>query len=680
MPTSTQRFRLVGEDDASKAFLEVAAASRLLKSSMDDVSSSALGLGKLVGGTGLIPIFAGAAAATLELTTALGAASGALGVFGLSAGGLIVDMVKQQKAIGVTEASLSKLTKGTAEYAAKAKELHDQQAAFNKTFGPAAKGFDDMKSAFSKFKLATSGDTTKVLGQGFELIASVLPKLVPVSNAAAGAIGGLIDDLQNWTEGPSFAHLLHFLETSGPKDITAFGHILGNTLQGLGGFLGNFVGPGDHAAKTLEHLTERFDAWGHSKGVSHGVNTFLHYVHDNGPQINSVFSSLAEATPKIATALGQLGAANLTLTGKFLTLIAGLPQKQFNLIADGLFAMAAGSKALTLVTGLGAVGKGLAGILTGGSPLGKGALGKGGGLLGGVGVQKVFVVNPGFGKPGPGIPGGGGGPTGGPTGGGGVTAVGALAGLAGVGAGEGAISFLSNKIYGSIVGNVVSLIGRNIVTPGAPDPQNLKDQLHLWKNIASTVAGIRIHIHAPGGLGDLFSLPSDAPKVLKSTTTEADALQQRLSKASQGFDTIGHSAAANSASASASLRDVKGALDSIPANKTLVIDAVTGQATLQLKSVQALIAGIQRVVNVHVNVTRSTNALLAETSGNGNPPPHRPGKPSNPDKAPTGPSKSGATHVTNNYVTIAAPVAEDPYTTGERVAAVLNEYYAVAPA
>ena len=155
MPTSTQRFRLVGEDDASKAFLEVAAASRLLKSSMDDVSSSALGLGKMMGGASLIPVMAGAVAATAELTTSLGAASGALGVFGLSAGGIVADMLKQQKAIGVTDASLSKLSKGTAEYAAKAKELHDQQAAFNQQFGPAAKGLDDMKDAFSRFKDAT---------------------------------------------------------------------------------------------------------------------------------------------------------------------------------------------------------------------------------------------------------------------------------------------------------------------------------------------------------------------------------------------------------------------------------------------------------------------------------------------------------------------------------------------
>lgn len=364
MATSTQRFRLVGDDDASSAFLKVAAAARLTKTTMDDLGSASLGLTKAIGGAGLIPIAAGAAAAVTELGTSLGAAAGAAGIFGLSAGGFLTQMVKQQQSIATTRTSLNGLTKGTTEYHDALVKLHTKQQLFNQEFGPAAKGFDDMKLAFQNFLHATGPVTKGVLAKGFELIASVLPKLAPVSNAAGKAIGGLIDDLSHWTKSPEFSKLLDWLQRAGPKAITTFGHSIGNIAHGLGEFFANFAGPGEKASKTLEHLTRSFDKWAGSKGVSQSVQKFLNYVSSNGGNITQTLQSLAEAAPKIAVALGKLGSANLSLTTKALTLIAGLPQGAFNAVADGLFGIYVASKALTIVQGLNTLFTGAAAAMT----------------------------------------------------------------------------------------------------------------------------------------------------------------------------------------------------------------------------------------------------------------------------------------------------------------------------
>jgi hypothetical protein len=128
-------------------------------------------------------------------------------------------MLKQQKAIDTLDTKLSGLTKGTDEYRQTAQQLHVAQKNFNADFGPAAKGLDSMKESWAGFKDATRDVTTGVMGKGFDLIASVLPKLVPVSNAAGRAVGGLIDDLSQWTEGPSFKHLPAL-----PGDLRAEGH------------------------------------------------------------------------------------------------------------------------------------------------------------------------------------------------------------------------------------------------------------------------------------------------------------------------------------------------------------------------------------------------------------------------------------------------------------------------
>lgn len=605
MPTSTQRFRLVGEDDASRAFLEVAAASRLLKSSMDDVSSSALGLGKLMGGASLIPVMAGAVAATTELTTSLGAASGALGVFGLSAGGIGADMIKQQKAITTLDTKLSGLTRGTDEYRQTAQQLHIAQQSFNKDFGPAAKGLGDMQKAWAGFKDETRDVTTGVMGKGFELIASVLPKLVPVSNAAGKAVGGLIDDLSNWTEGSSFKHLLNFLETSGPKDITAFGHSIGNVLGGLGGILSNFVGPGDNAAKTLEHLTRNFDKWGHSKGVSQDTKAFLKYVHDNGPEISSTFSSLAEASPKIATALGRLGGLNLSVTSRFLNLIAGMPQGAFNVVVTGLFGIAAASKAITAVTGIGAILTGIKGIAGG-----KGLAG-GGGIAGSLGgVQKVYVVNMGQG-------GLGGGPGAvGKAGKFGLPFVGtALAGTAAIAG----VDYAGTKGLDAVNLKLLHIIGLSGKTadglakiPSAmvrgmfalPDPAAFKPSLEFGKSMFGHLKNI-----ATGG--------KDASGSLKSVGTATDAANAKLAKASQTMDLIGPRAKASTRAAISGLLAASGTTDALRARAEKastsleLIGPHTQQATrTAVSAVGNLSDAVRGIPDKHINISANTSQAM----------------------------------------------------------------------
>lgn len=355
MATSDLTFRILGKDDASGAFLSVAAAAEVAKKSFGDMGGAALGLTKLVGGAGLIPAAAGASAVLAELGTSAAAGGLALGVFGASAVGILAGMAKAQVQIKATQLALSKLTPGTAAYTAKLKELHNQQFAFNKTFGPAAKGYNDMTNAFTKFKNATGkGGTLSVLNKGFELIAKVLPRLVPVSNAAAHAVGGLLDGLTKWTQGPGFTKVLHWLETSGPKAITAFGTSAGHIISGLAGIFANFVGPGDKAAATMQDLTARFDAWGHSKGVSDSVDKFLRYVSDNGGKITSTLQSLATIAPKLATAMGGLGSANLTAISLFLNLLAGMNQGVFDVVVKGLFGILVAAKGLALIQGVAA--------------------------------------------------------------------------------------------------------------------------------------------------------------------------------------------------------------------------------------------------------------------------------------------------------------------------------------
>lgn len=588
MATSNLRFRIIGDDDASGAFLQVAAAAKLLNATFSDLGKNTLGLSKLIGGTGLIPVAAGATAAVTELTVSLGAAAGAAGIFGLSVVGIGVDMAKQQKAITDLGKKLATLDKGTKEYHDTLVKLHEQQKAFRQDFGPAAKGLDDLKASFSRFKDATRDVTVSVMGKAFELLADVLPRLAPIANAAGVAIGGLIDDLSRWSESSQFAHLLDWFETSGPKAITSWGHIIGNTLSGLGGILSNFVGPGDHMAHTLERLTDNFDKWGHSKGVSDSVNHFLKYVGDNGPEISAALSAFADAAPKIAEAMGKVGSLNLTVMSKFLQLIAGLPQGQFNAIAMGLFAIAAGSKAIAAVSGLKALGTGVAGLLGAG-----GRTGGGGGILGG--VQKVWVTNPGFGT------GGGAGGPGGVAGrvakyAGPGTILGAGIGIAGVAAVASLTAFGAWKAWQAENNNDIKVRAGGFDSGADARKFNADRMAQMYGKAAPVIKAVATRLDAVNAkLGkssramDLVGHSADrafngnAAKGIQNTS----ARLQRLNgvKATQAFDLIGHSASKNSADAGSSIDVLTGKIKNIP-GKNVQIKADISTAMANLSRIQ----------------------------------------------------------------------------------------------
>jgi hypothetical protein len=149
--TSNLKFRIIGEDDASGTFLKVAASAKLLNSTFSDLGTNTLGLTKLIGGAGLVPVLAGATAAATELTTSLTAGAGAAGIFGISAAGFIAKMIKSQTTIAATQKSLDNATKGTTAYKDALTKLHLQQASFNKDFGVAATGLGEVKTAFEDF-------------------------------------------------------------------------------------------------------------------------------------------------------------------------------------------------------------------------------------------------------------------------------------------------------------------------------------------------------------------------------------------------------------------------------------------------------------------------------------------------------------------------------------------------
>jgi hypothetical protein len=540
-------------------------------------------------------------------------AGGGLGLFAILGGFAVKETNDALKNIDTLQKKLGTLTKGTKEYADAQKQLRAAQKDLTPAQREYSRSLDDLHESFDRTMGGKSGTTLLApISAALELAAGLLPKVQPIIKATSDGLVTLIGDLDKFSQTNKFSRFVHDVADQIGPDLVIGGRALGHFTEGIGNLL---VTAGKTPAargllRELGHLGDSFASWSSSKQGRQEVQGFFRYFHQIGPDVASTIGHVADAVGHISRALAPIGPVELRVISGIASAIASIP-------IPVLTALAGAATGLAIFQKVG--GFKLAGLA--GKTLG------GGGPLGGVaratGAVPVIVTNwPGAGLPGPGGPGGGGAP--GP--GGGAVAL----GLAAIGGGEVALDALSKKIYGNIVGNVVSLIGRNLVTPGAPDPAGLKDQLHLWKNIASTVAGIH-----PPHLGDLFGMPGDDNKPtglpqIKALGTAYDALKQHAANASRAvdqvgprganaahhaaaatkdlsaklnavdgghasraFDVVGHSAAANSARAGSALDNVKGKLNSIPSNKNINVNANTGQSLAQLRAVAAELNAIR---------------------------------------------------------------------------------------
>jgi hypothetical protein len=253
-----------------------------------------------------------------------------------------------------------------------------------------------------------------------------------------------------------------------------------------------------------------------------------------------------------------------------------MPQGAFNVVVTGLFGIAAAAKAITLVTGIGAIAKGLTG-LAGGKGL-TGTVGKsGGGIAGGLGVQKVYVVNMG--------PGGmGGGPEGTAT---------KAAWAAGLGAAL-KVAFRAAAVGGVSAGDINNEVtnkydkARYGMTLGQIDPKMVKRLAELRRSVDDTVP-------------------------------HWDALKAHVATASREIEQIGpHAKNMSKASVAAIAQFNKAGLDGIKAHAADAsrnleqIGPHTQQATrTAIGAVGNLTAAIRAIPDKHINISANTSQAMA---------------------------------------------------------------------
>lgn len=189
-----------------------------------------------------------------------------------------------------------------------ATKLQSAQAAALATLAtPAAMAFlhalTDVKDAWNEFLKATRGASLGLASDFLEVAATVLPKLAPVANAAASAVGDLLDKMGSWLDSKQGKEFLQFLRRDGSQFITELGDIAGDLFKLL-----NHVGQGfaPFAHDMLQGLGDILDGWVKaSRGLrkNSGFQDFLAYVKENGPLFLNVLGDIGGFFVDIGKAL-----------------------------------------------------------------------------------------------------------------------------------------------------------------------------------------------------------------------------------------------------------------------------------------------------------------------------------------------------------------------------------------
>jgi murein DD-endopeptidase MepM/ murein hydrolase activator NlpD len=329
-------------------------------------------------GGSAIPILSAVTAGVGTLGSSMLAAGGAGGAFALSIQGQVqafkahkanVKIIQSQidkygRAVESAQNSVDSATKGSESYraaqerlAAAQKDLKGAQEgmrlenqAFRKDFGETEKGLDRLKDAFYGYTHATAQDTSKTLGAGLSLVASILPRLVPLGNAAAQAIGGLVGELAQFSKTQQFQNLLDFFQRAGPAALTSFGHIVGNVVLGIINIFTSFEPQQQGLLSWIEEITRKFRVWTESIGGSDGFTQWMNSVKANLPALQQLVVNLTQVIAKFVQGLGPLAA----LQFKGMTILADqlnrLPPRAFTALATAIAAVVVGLKAWELTS------------------------------------------------------------------------------------------------------------------------------------------------------------------------------------------------------------------------------------------------------------------------------------------------------------------------------------------
>jgi hypothetical protein len=277
------------------------------------------GIGGLSGGAvtagaaGIVALFASGIGGIVPLLTAATLGVGAFGALAIPTFSKVKDSVTKIAADQLAyNDALTKAQQSTA-----AKKLAQDWAALNGPQTAAVKGVQSLESSFGRLAAKLAPDVFKVFNDGLRAANILLPFLLPLATASAGAIDGLVKNLGRFAQSAGFRDFIRQMSALAGPAIAAIGEGIGRVAVALGKFILALLSPNG-----IRALTGIFS-------VLAGAFDGLSFLFINGlPVMERYFHNFAVATDIVRGAMKTLTLAVLVTASTVLT--------GFKIMTDGV--------------------------------------------------------------------------------------------------------------------------------------------------------------------------------------------------------------------------------------------------------------------------------------------------------------------------------------------------------
>ncbi|MFE5332956.1 NlpC/P60 family protein [Embleya sp. NPDC056575] len=204
-----------------------------------------------------------------------------------------------------------------------------------------------LKDAFKQWSDSLSPTVMPLFTRFIEGLIRSLPALTPIVQAAAGAVGELMDRASRSFQSPWWVQFKSDFVDAMPAAIVGMGVSFGNLFRGIAGIIGAFLPHMDSISERMQRITGRFANWGANLKGSPAFEQFLDDAAKSAPQLGEAFSSIAHAFADISHALAPFRGPLLTVLTVFADTISWIAREAPALV-QGLFLAAIAFRAVSI--------------------------------------------------------------------------------------------------------------------------------------------------------------------------------------------------------------------------------------------------------------------------------------------------------------------------------------------
>lgn len=197
-----------------------------------------------------------------------------------------------------------------------------------------------------------------LMANAMQLVADILPTLVPVFNAVATMLDGVVDSIRGFVDSPEYQEMIDFFSDFGVDMLESFLVIGGNLLRFFGRLF-QAIEPFARAMMSgLEDVTEGWMKWADDLENNESFQNFMDNALEYGPKVLDMLGSMIQAFMNIGEALQPFAGPMLDALTWFFDLIANADPTILSVIIGALAGLWLGLNVLAPVISVvaGAVG------------------------------------------------------------------------------------------------------------------------------------------------------------------------------------------------------------------------------------------------------------------------------------------------------------------------------------